>query len=326
MPALPRPERRYSRAGATAVGLVVGYLADRGFADPRRWHPVAGFGRAAGALESRYHRDSRWAGAGYVAVTAGTATMLAVGVDRLRMGWMLRVATTAVTTWAVLGGTSLCRVGEQMADALDSDDIAAARALVPSLCARDPNSLDADGICRAAVESIAENTSDATVGPLIWGGLAGLGGLVGYRALNTLDAMVGYRSPRHLRFGWAAARADDAVNLLPARVAGLATVAVGGAPRETIAIWRRDAAAHPSPNAGVVESSFAGALGVRLGGRTVYRYAVEERPTLGDGLPPSTADLRAAVDLSRRVQTASLVTATGVLAARTWWLSRRSAR
>jgi adenosylcobinamide-phosphate synthase len=143
------------------------------------------------------------------------------------------------------------------------------------------------------------------VAPLLWGAVAGVPGLLGYRAVNTLDAMVGHRSPRYLRFGWAAARLDDAANLVPARVAALLVAgcapAVGGVPRAALGAWRRDAAAHPSPNAGPVEAAAAGALGVTLGGRTVYRHGVEERPRLGDGPPPDSADLRRAVRLSRLV-------------------------
>jgi adenosylcobinamide-phosphate synthase len=192
-----------------------------------------------------------------------------------------------------------------LAAELGRGDLNAARARLPSLCGRDPATLDAGGLARAGVESLAENTSDAVVAPLLWGGVAGVPGLLGYRAVNTLDAMVGYRSPRYRRFGWAAARLDDAVNLVPARVAALLVAAaapvVGGSPRAARAAWRRDARAHPSPNAGPVEAAAAGALGVRLGGRTVYAHGVERRPVLGDGCAPAVVDLRRAVRLSRAV-------------------------
>jgi adenosylcobinamide-phosphate synthase len=137
--------------------------------------------------------------------------------------------------------------------------------------------------------------------------------------VNTLDAMVGHRSPRYARFGWAAARLDDVANLLPARVCALLTAAVaplmGGSPRSALRAWRRDAAAHPSPNAGPVEASAAGALGVTLGGRTVYAHTVEKRPRLGAGPPPGPADLRRAVRLGRLVGAAATVLATGLAAA-----------
>lgn len=139
--------------------------------------------------------------------------------------------------------------------------------------------------------------------------------MLGYRAINTLDAMVGYRSPRYLRFGWAAARLDDLANYVGARVtAGLVVVCaplIGGSPGAAVRAWRRDANRHPSPNAGVVEAAFAGALGVRLGGPTQYRHELQIRPTLGDGRTPMVADLRRAVRLSRMVQAGAAVVAAG---------------
>lgn len=284
---------------ARAAGLLLGLAADRLLGDPRRGHPVAGFGRTAAALERTTYRDSRAAGAVHAAALVGGAAALGrlAGVG---------VLPTAAATWVVLGGTSLAREGRGLADELTGADLAAARRRLPSLCGRDPAALDADGLARAGLESVAENTSDATVAPLLWGAVAGVPGLLAYRAVNTLDAMVGYRSPRYERFGWAAARADDVANLVPARVAGLLTLAaaplVGGRARTGAAAWRRDAAAHPSPNAGVVEAATAGVLGVRLGGTTVYPHRREERPVLGTGPTPTAADLRRAVTLSGWVQ------------------------
>src|SRR5262249_48224186 len=149
------------------------------------------------------------------------------------------------------------------------------------------------------VESVAENTADAVVGPLFWGAVAGLPGLVGYRAVNTLDAMVGHRSARYAEFGTAAARADDVANLIPSRLTAAAFVAgaplVGGGRVRAGWVWLRDGNRHPSPNAGQCEAAMAGALGVRLGGRNVYSGRVEERPSLGDGPPPVPADVYRAV-------------------------------
>jgi adenosylcobinamide-phosphate synthase len=149
------------------------------------------------------------------------------------------------------------------------------------------------------------------VAPLFWGACCGIPGLLGYRAINTLDAMVGHRGTRYGRFGWAAARLDDLVNLGPARATGLLAVAlapaVGGSPRRALRILRRDGASHPSPNAGRCEAAFAGALGVRLGGTNVYRGQADRRGTLGDGPPPSAADITAAVRLSRLVGAVAVV-------------------
>ncbi|WP_237421646.1 cobalamin biosynthesis protein [Gordonia sp. SID5947] len=301
--------------------MLAGFAADRLLGDPRRWHPVAGLGRAAGAAERVFYRDDRSSGAVFVGVCLGAGWAAGEGAARLP-GVATRTVATALVTWSVLGGTTLIRVGDAMADALDSGDIDAARLLVPSLCGRDPQALDDAGIVRAALESIAENTSDATVAPLFWAAVAGVPGLILYRVVNTLDAMVGHRSERYRRFGWAAARLDDIANLAPARLTGALVAVLGGAPRRSVQAWRRDAVAHPSPNAGVVEATFAGALGVTLGGRTEYPYGVEQRPLLGDGPAPQTADLRAAVVLSRRVQMATAVGA----AAAVFLVSRRSGR
>ncbi|SNX96807.1 adenosylcobinamide-phosphate synthase [Geodermatophilus sabuli] len=290
----------------TAVGLVLGAAADLLLADPRRWHPVAGFGGTATALEQWVWRDSRPAGAGYAAALTGAATLLGVGLDRATRGRpVARALTTAVVTWTVLGGTSLGRAATAMATTLDAGDLPAARALLPTLAGRDPAGLDGADLTRATVESVAENTSDAAVAPLVWGAIAGLPGLLGYRAVNTLDAMVGHRSPRYLHFGWAAARADDVANWLPARATAALTVLaaplVGGSARGARAAWRRDGAAHPSPNAGRCEAALAGALGLRLGGRNVYGSRVEDRSVLGSGRAPAPGDVGRAVRLSRAV-------------------------
>ncbi|MFE4460273.1 cobalamin biosynthesis protein, partial [Nocardia tengchongensis] len=273
---------------ATAAGLLLGFGLDRVLGDPRRGHPVAGFGSAAMRVERVTYRDSRAAGVVHEVVLVGAVTGLGIGLRRAVSGRAGRngrrrgdatvagalgeVAVTAAATWTVLGGTTLAKTGREMADRLESGDIEGARALLPSLCGRDPEALDADGLARAALESIAENTSDATVAPLFWGAVAGVPGLLAYRAINTLDAMVGYRNERYARFGWAAARTDDVANLAPARVSGQLTTAlapvIGGRPADAWRAWRRDAGKHPSPNAGVAEASMAGALGVTLGGRT----------------------------------------------------------
>jgi adenosylcobinamide-phosphate synthase len=309
----------------SAVGLLVGFVADRALGDPARRHPVAAFGTAAAALERLTYRPSRAAGAAHVGILVG-ATMF-VGARAQRLPPAAEAALTGVGTYFCLGGTTLSRTGRRMSAALERDDLVSARDILPSLCGRDPSVLDRDGLARAALESVAENTSDATVGVLVWGAALGLPGVLGYRAVNTLDSMIGYRSQKYLRFGWCAARLDDVVNLIPARLTGALTVVVGGNPRGAAQAWRRDARKHPSPNAGVAEASAAGALGVTLGGRTQYSHGVELRPTLGTGPSPTPADLARAVDLSARVQsTAAAVTvlfAVAVGHARTRRVGRR---
>ena len=292
---------------ARIAGVLVGYLADLALRDPQRGHPVALFGRAAAALERVTYRDGRVAGALHVGLMVGAVTLL--GTAATRRGRLWSVASTATATWMCLGGTSLARTSMQMSRLLERGDVDGARRLLPSLCGRDPERLDGAGLARAALESVAENTSDAQVAPLLWATAGGVPAVLAYRGINTLDSMIGHRSARYIRFGWAAARVDDAANFFPARATAALVVMcaplVGGSPSGAVRAWRRDAARHPSPNAGVVEAAFAGALGVRLGGPTQYHHELQIRPTLGDGEQPTVTDLRRAVALSRAVQAAA---------------------
>ncbi len=294
------------RSTSTGLGLALGMVADRLFGDPRRYHPVAGFGRVAAVLETRVYDDSRAAGASYTGVLVGATVAGGVLVDRALAGRpVLRTLVTAAATWAVLGGRSLEREAEVMAGLLAAGNVEGGRERLSHLCSRDAAGLDADELARATVESVAENTSDATVAPLVWGGLLGIPGLVVYRAVNTLDAMVGYRNEGYQRFGWASARLDDLANYLPARVCAGLTAAVSGRPGAAWRAWQRDAGKHPSPNAGPVEASFAGALELTLGGANSYGDEVEDRGTLGDGPRPRVPDVRRAAALSRRVTLAA---------------------
>lgn len=303
------------------AGVLVGYLADLVLADPRAGHPVAGFGAAATTVERLTYRDTRAGGAVHVAILVGAVSLLGAALQRQgrRCGQLGSVVVTAAATWVALGGTSLARVGSAMGELLGNGELDGARRLLPSLCGRDPALLDAAGLTCATVESIAENTSDAQVAPLLWAAAGGVPGVLGYRAINTLDAMIGHRSPRYARFGWAAAKLDDAANYLAARVTAALTVVcapiVGGSPSGAVTAWRRDAGRHPSPNAGVVEAAFAGALDVQLGGPTQYHYELQIRPALGAGPPPTVTDVRRAVRLSRAVQAAAALTLVGLSAA-----------
>jgi adenosylcobinamide-phosphate synthase len=305
----------------TAAAIALGTGADALAGDPRRWHPVAGFGRAATALERAAHRPTLRAGAVYAALLTGAVTAAAWAAERgLRRRPLARTLLQAGCLWAALGGRSLAREAEAVAEHVEAGDLPAARRRIRSLVGRDPDALDADGLCRAVVESVAENTADAVVAPLVYAAAAGAPGVLAHRAVNTLDAMVGKRTARYARFGTAAARADDVANWPVARLTAALTVlvapAVGGDPRAAVGAWRRDAAAHPSPNAGVAEAAFAGALGVRLGGALAYEGRVERRPVLGgDGRKQATpADVERAVRLARLVGAAA--TALAMLASR----------
>ncbi|MFC5907300.1 cobalamin biosynthesis protein [Streptacidiphilus monticola] len=300
---------------AYALGAAVGYAADAAFGDPRRGHPVAGFGRLAGALERRLWRDHRAAGAAFTALTVGSILAAARWADRR----LPRAALAAAATWTVLGGASLVREARTIARHLDAGDLDAARDRLPYLCGRDPRELTERELARAVVESVGENTADAVVNALTWGALAGTPGLLAFRAVNTLDAMVGHRSPRYLRFGWASARLDDVAGWPGARLTALLTVVASPDPVRAWKVWRRDAASHPSPNAGHAEAAFAGALGVRLGGPLRYGERVEHRPVLGAELRPvSVDDIERACRLSRRVGLLALGVTCAVSLATHW--------
>ncbi|MFC9948066.1 cobalamin biosynthesis protein [Streptomyces pratensis] len=301
-----------------AYGAAAGLIGDLLLGDPRRGHPVAAFGRAAAGAESRLWRDHRGWGALHTLVCAGGATgVAALAARAVRDRPAAAVALTAAATWSVVGGTSLGREARAIGGALAAGDVELARERLPHLCGRDPQALDEQQIARAVVESVAENTSDAVVGALVWGALGGVPGLVGFRAVNTLDAMVGHKSPRYRRYGWASARLDDVAGWPGARLTAVLAVAAGGRPRDAVRAWRADAGRHPSPNAGPVEASFAGALGVRLGGTLAYGGRVEHRPVLNGeaGRDVRVTDIERAVRLSRRVSVLALaVCAAGRLA------------
>jgi adenosylcobinamide-phosphate synthase len=297
------------------AALVLGWLADRAAGDPARGHPVAGFGRLAGSLEARMWRPSRLVGALYAGALVGAAGMVTALAWRLTDGWPGgRLALGSAVVWMALGGRSLERAALALADAVDGGDLRAARALLPTLAGRDPAALGARELCRAGIESVAENTADAVTGPLLWGAVAGPAGVAVYRASNTLDAMVGHRNERYEHFGWAAARLDDVLTWPAARLAAGLAVALapvaGGDRRRAWTVLRRDGSLHPSPNAGRLEATFAGALGVGLGGVNVYGGRTEVRPRIGADAcrEPGVQDLRRAVRLSRAIGWASTAT------------------
>lgn len=283
------------RAAAVALGLA----ADAVLGEPAALHPVAGFGRAMTAVERRLWADDRARGGVYALAGVG-AGALAGAVAGRRLG---RLPALAASVWVAAAGRMLLCEADAVADALDAGDLEAARRRLPALVGRATGALTEKEVARAVVESVAENLSDAVVATALWGLLGGAPGALAHRAANTMDAMVGHKSERYLRFGWASARADDVLGWPAARAT--AVLVALARPARAGAVWRcvrRDAPAHPSPNAGVAEAAFAGALGLRLGGTNRYGSGVEVRPMLGEGRPPEPADVRDAVALARRVQ------------------------
>ncbi|MFL5964752.1 MAG: adenosylcobinamide-phosphate synthase CbiB [Gaiellaceae bacterium] len=285
---------------ARAALLVGGFAVDQLLGDPQRFHPVAGFGKIAGSLEQRIWADDRRAGGVYaLTLVGGTAVATGAGCVALSGRPWARASFELAVLWSALAGRSLQRVAHAMSDELAADDIVAARRLAPSLVGRDPSALEEDELARATIESVAENTGDGVIAPLFWFAVGGAPAVAAYRAANTLDSIAGHRSERYLRFGWAPARLDDLLNYVPARLGAAAVVVAaswhaGAALRVARAHGRR----HPSPNAGLYEAAFAGALGLRLGGVNRYGDVLERRPELGDGAQPRVSDIRRATRLS----------------------------
>lgn len=276
------------RAVATAAGLVGSRVLPP---VPDATHPVARFGAVMTDVERRWWRDDRRAGVAHAAL--GASLGAAAG----------RVAGPVAAVSVSAAGAQLRRVATGIGEQLRAGDLTGARASLPSLVGRDPDGLDAAAVAAAVVESVAENTVDAVFAPAWWGLVAGGAGAGAHRAVNTMDAMIGRRDARYGRYGWAAARADDIMAFVPARLFVLALIAARPARRGAIlAAVRRDAPAHPSPNAGVAEAAMAGALGCRLGGTLRYHGVVEHRPELGLGPRPDLSHLDDAVALADRAE------------------------
>ena len=276
--------------------LAAGIALDRLLGEPHRWHPLVGFGRWAGWLEARLRPllPSRAGGliAWLLAVGPWLALALALRDLHAATHWIVDIGLL----YFALGARSLAQHAEAIAAPLAAGDLDAARARVGHIVSRDTTSLDAAGVAGAGTESVLENGNDAVFGALFWFCIAGGAGALLFRLANTLDAMWGYRTERFIRFGWAAARLDDLLNWLPARLTAL-TYALLGRSRDAFACWRDQASAWDSPNAGPVMAAGAGALGVQLGGAAIYHGRAEPRPPLGCGRTPDAASLRAAVRL-----------------------------
>ena len=301
-------------AVAMAVDAVIGWPA---WLFARIGHPVTWIGWLINVLDTNWNRTSdkpalRRA-AGIVAallVIAISAILGWAAQAALPSGWA-RVVVVGVLSWPLVAMRSLGDHVAAVADPLQVDDLARARAAVGRIGGRDPATLDEAGIARAAIESLAENASDGIVAPVFWGALFGLPGIAGYKAINTLDSMIGHRTPRHDAFGWAAARIDDVANFIPARLTGALFAVVGARASEAMSCMARDARRHRSPNAGWPEAAMAGALGVRLSGPRVYHGNAADEPWLNDGArDPHARDIQHGLTIYRR----AMMLLAGVLA------------
>jgi adenosylcobinamide-phosphate synthase len=281
-----------------ALAAVAGVALDRSFGEMSRAHPLPVFGRLADALERAANRGAWRRLNGVCAWTLAVAPWAALA-GWLRgkgfAGWLLDV----LLLYLALGGRSLAEHAGRVLDDLRAGDLPAARAHVGWIVSRDTASLDESGVATACVESALENGNDAVFGALFWFALLGGAGAVLFRLTNTLDAMWGYKNERFLRFGWAAARIDDLLNYVPARLTAL-SYALFGNTRAALACWHRQAPAWESPNAGPVMAAGAGSLGLVLGGPAIYHGQVEARPALGEGRAPISGDIARALSLVRR--------------------------
>lgn len=282
-----------------ALLTVAGVALDALFGEPRRAHPLVAFGRLANRLEQRFNS----AGAGWRShgVSAWVLAVLPLTVLATLLSWLPMVGwlVDIVALYCALGMRSLGEHVTPVAQALRAGDLAQARERVGYLVSRETAELDANAVARAATESVLENGSDAVFAALFWFILLGAPGVVLYRLSNTLDAMWGYRNERFERFGWAAARIDDVLNYLPARLVALTYALLGNTPL-ALRCWRQQAAQWDSPNAGPVMAAGAGALAVQLGGPAVYHGELHQRPQLGEGRPADAEAIDAGWQLVQR--------------------------
>jgi adenosylcobinamide-phosphate synthase len=289
---------------AMAVDVLVGWPS---WLFARIGHPVTWLGRLIAAVDAGWNRAAdphalrRAAGIAGALMVIVLAALLGWAVQAmLPSGWIGSVLA-GVLAWPLVALRSLHDHVAAVATPLLARDVAGARGAVSRIVGRDPAALDEAGIARAAIESLAENTSDGIVAPLFWGALFGLPGIVGYKAINTLDSMIGHRSERHRAFGWAAARIDDVANLIPARLTGFLFVLLSSRRSEALSCMMRDARRHRSPNAGWPEAAMAGALGIRLSGPRIYHGTITAEPWLNEAArDPSAADIVAGLALYRR--------------------------
>nr|WP_249804357.1 MULTISPECIES: adenosylcobinamide-phosphate synthase CbiB [unclassified Bradyrhizobium] len=270
-------------------------------------HPVTWLGGLISAIDTSWNRPSDPPAFRRAAGLAGALVVIALAVA---LGWVLQsllplgliqLVLVGVLAWPLIALRSLHDHVVAVANPTRAGDIAAAREAVSRIVGRDPAALDEAGIARAAIESLAENASDGIVAPVFWGALFGLPGILGYKAINTLDSMIGHRSERHEAFGWAAARIDDVANFIPARLTGLLFVLLAPRRSEALSCMTRDARRHRSPNAGWPEAAMAGALSVRLSGPRIYHGSITNEPWLNEAArDPLAADIDRGLTVYRR--------------------------
>ena len=299
---------------STLLAAPLGLLLDRVFGEPRRFHPLVGFGMLAAMAEGALRREPDGDAVKRIKGVLAVVVLLTPIAAAAQVLASLPVAGGGIEVlllYLALGARSLEEHGKAVAEALAGGDIAAARAKVGKIVSRDADGMDEGAVARATVESVLENGNDAVFAALFWFAIAGAPGVVLYRLSNTLDAMWGYRNARYVHFGWFAARLDDALNYVPARLTAIVYGVVGNFPR-ALACWRQQAPLWYSPNAGPVMAAGAGALGLKLGGDARYGGQWKRRPELGCGDAPRHADIGRALALVRRASYLWVALAVGI--------------
>jgi adenosylcobinamide-phosphate synthase len=289
--------------------IVVALVLDAVFGEPKRFHPLVAFGKLAGAVERRFHRLQKFRGALAVFILIAPFALLAA----LTRFTVVGMALDAILLYFAIGRRSLAAHARPVRDSLCADNLIQARRRVALIVSRDTTPMQQTDVSKATVESVLENGNDAIFGAIFWFLIAGAPGAVAYRLANTLDAMWGYRNERYHEFGWAAARFDDLLNFVPARLTAL-SYAIAGRTRAALRCWREQGRRWKSPNAGPVMAAGAGSLGLLLGGPAWYHGALEHRPALGRGRAPQANDIERALNLiDRSLALWLLALSTGVL-------------
>jgi len=279
----------------SVMSVALALLLDKLFGEPRKFHPLVGFGKLATAVESRMYADMRLRGVLAVAVLLIPITLLLMLLQRWLDHWLVGV----IILYLALGWQSLEWHAQRVQQALSQPDIMQAREYLSHMVSRETRTLDEQGVAKGVLESVLENGNDAIFAAIFWFVVAGAPGVLVYRMVNTLDAMWGYRNQRYLNFGWAAARLDDLMNLIPARLTAM-SYALAGQFRRAIRCWNAQGWSWKSPNAGPVMAAGAGSLGVVLGGPEVYHGQLQSRGVLGEGMAPDARSIGEAIVMLRR--------------------------
>ena len=275
--------------------ILIALLLDAILGEPRRFHPLVGFGNLAGRIEGMFYGNNKLSGCVAVFLVVLPFVVFAIEITALPWHFIFDI----LVLYLAVGWHSLSAHAQQVRHALVANDLQLARQKVAMMVSRDTAHLDHSGVTKSTIESVLENGNDAIFGAIFWFVIAGAPGAIAYRLINTLDAMWGYRNQRYHQFGWAAARLDDCLNYVPARLTAF-SYALAGQVNQAFQCWQKQSKTWKSPNAGPVMAAGAGSLNIKLGGSASYQGKIAHRPTLGMGSQPTTQDIDCALRLIKR--------------------------